>query len=214
MKENVQVKVCGLTRAGDVAAAREFGAAYAGFIAFPKSPRFIAAEHAHKLFAEAPEGGCVYVNVSPSTEELEAARETGFDFFQLHFDLGVSLATVAAWAGIVGPQRLWLAPRIPPGEDFPQMALEFADTLLLDAYSPDKYGGTGKVCDWNTFRDLRDQYAHKHWVLSGGLRPENVAEALQVTGATAVDVSSGVEEAPGIKSAAKMKAFFEAVHAA
>lgn len=195
----VTVKVCGLTREEDIAAALSLGADFIGINLYEPSPRSVSPARARELLDAIPEGKRVLVDVSPSTDQLTGFRDLGFDAFQIHFDLEVGLGTVAAWSGIAGRENLWLAPRIPPGERFPEMALEFADTLLFDAFSKSAYGGTGRTADWQEFRRLSEQHPAHTWILSGGLNPDNAIDAVSASGSTFIDVNSGVESSPGIK---------------
>ena len=211
---NTQVKICGITRKEDARLALDLGADYLGINLYPKSPRSVPRSDLEALLNYVPAGKRVFVDVSTATDELEDYLQYFGDAYQLYFDLDVAIATVAAWSGIVGRERLWLAPRVPPGEEyFPQIIMEFADTVLLDAYRPDKYGGTGETANWQQFLDWSTLYSHKRWALAGGLRPENVRQALAETDAAMVDVASGVEAQPGIKDPVKMEAFFGAVRA-
>lgn len=207
----VRIKVCGLTREGDVADALHLGADYCGFIVYPKSPRSVSLERAAELANAVPVGKRVMVDVETSTEDLERARDMGFDYFQIHCSLDVGLATLAAWSGIVGKKRLWIAPRIPPTEPFPTAVLEFADTVLLDTYSKTQAGGTGKTGDWARYAKLSKDYPATNWILAGGLTPDNVVEALAETGTHHLDINSGVESAPGIKDKAKLEAVFQSL---
>jgi len=151
------------------------------------------------------------VDVNTAAHDLEDWADLGFDYFQIHCDFDIDWATIASWSGIVGRERLWLAPKIPPGEAFPQAILEFTDTVLIDAFHPNHYGGSGKTGDWNQFAEWTTLYAHKRFILAGGLKPENVAVAVAHSGAETVDVASGVEAGPGQKDPARLKAFFEAL---
>jgi phosphoribosylanthranilate isomerase len=209
-----QIKVCGITRPEDAQRALALGADYIGVIVYAKSPRRVALEAVSELLEAIPPGKRVLVDVSTPTDQLETYRDLGFDHYQIHFDLEVSIATVAAWAGLAGPGGLWLAPRIPPSEAyFPQVLMEFADTILCDSYSKSAFGGTGHTGDWQRFSDWTLLYQHKNWILAGGLHPGNIREALRVTGADIVDVNSGVESAPGLKDGERLKRFFEEVRA-
>jgi phosphoribosylanthranilate isomerase len=208
MYRPVQIKVCGLTREQDVDLALSLGADYFGFILYPKSPRGLSLERARELAARVPVGKRVMVDVETGSEELEHARDAGFDYFQIHAGLQVGLATLATWSGLVGRERLWLAPRVAPADPFPEATLEFADSILVDTFAKDQVGGTGKVGDWHRFSQWQQSYPQTHWILAGGLSPENVNEAAAATGATHLDLNSGVESAPGIKDAAKLREVF------
>ena len=209
-----KVKICGLTRPEDVEAAVEEGADFCGFIRYAKSPRFVADGQLRDLLRRVPEGRRVLVDVAPSVPLLAAHRRWGFDSFQIHFSVDFPLATISAWAHAVGPDRLWLAPRLPPEiSRFPQGLLPHAGTFVVDAYAPGLYGGSGKTADWERFKDGQVLYQHKRWVLAGGLNPANVGQALRETGARFIDASSGVESIPGTKDHQRLRAFFSALPA-
>ncbi|TVP80267.1 MAG: phosphoribosylanthranilate isomerase [Puniceicoccaceae bacterium] len=209
MYRRVQIKICGLTREADVDLALSLGADYFGFIVYPKSPRGLSLERAAELAQRVPRGKRVLVDVETGTQELERYREAGFDFFQIHCGLQVGLATLAAWSGLVGADRLWLAPRVAPEDDFPLATLEFAQTLLVDTYVPGQVGGTGVVGDWGRFSELSAAHPLTKWILAGGLGPANVLQALSQTAADHLDINSGVESAPGIKDPAKLREVFQ-----
>jgi phosphoribosylanthranilate isomerase len=204
----VAIKICGLTREADVDLALELGADFCGFIVYPKSPRAISLERAVALAGRVPEGRRVLVDVETGTDELERRRDDGFDFFQIHAGLNVGLASLAGWSGLVGRERLWMAPHLRPEDPFPEMLFEFADTVLLDTYREDQVGGTGKIGDWAGFAELKQGYPATNWILAGGLNPGNVLEAIAATGAEHVDLSSGVESEPGIKNPEKLRKLF------
>jgi phosphoribosylanthranilate isomerase len=109
---------------------------------------------------------------------------------------------------------MWLAPRIPPGRELDLAFLPLADFFLMDTFDPHHVGGSGKTGDWLNFKRLMSLYQKVGWILAGGLNPDNVAEAVQTSGAKRVDVNSGIESAPGVKDHAKMKAFFDNLAAA
>lgn len=208
MYRPVEVKICGLTREEDVDLALELGANFCGFIVYPKSPRGLSLERAVELSRRVPEGKRVLVDVETGTEELERYRDAGFDFFQIHAGLQVGLASLAAWSGLVGRERLWIAPRLAPDDAFPESVLEFADTVLMDTYHKNQVGGTGETGDWTGFADLKQRYPETNWVLAGGLNPENVLDAIASTGAERLDLNSGVESEPGIKNPEKLRELF------
>lgn len=210
MSYRPKVKICGITRAEDIERALALGADYIGIILYEASPRAVPLAQVPELLGLIPEGKRVLVDVATPTDVLAEYRNLAFDFYQIHFDLDIAIASVAAWAGLVGRERLWMAPRVPPQEAyFPQIIMEFADTVLVDTYSKEKHGGTGKVGDWQRFLDWNALYQHKHWVLSGGLGPENIAEALETCAPEIVDLSSGVESEPGIKDHDRLQILFE-----
>lgn len=202
------VKICGLTRPEDAHLAALLGADFLGTILYANSPRAVPSEQLDDLLAAIPGGKRVMVDVNPASDELEHKADRGFDCFQIHCDVDTPVVSVATWAGIVGRERLWLAPRIPPGEPFPQAALEFADTFLIDTYSKTSHGGTGRTGDWERFAQWQLMYPHKRLILSGGLNAQNIPDALAATQATTIDLSSSLESSPGIKDPAKLRELF------
>jgi len=210
---STQVKVCGITRPEDARLALSLGADYIGLIVYPKSPRAVPVERIPGLLEVIPPGRRVLVDVATPPSQLEAYRDLGFDHYQIHFDLNTALAEISDWSEIAGANGLWAAPRIPDGETlFPQILMEFADTIVLDAYSKTAYGGTGLAGqNWQRFLDFSILYQHKRWILAGGLAPDNVLEALRFTQAATIDINSGVEAAPGIKDRELLEDVFSRV---
>lgn len=208
-----QVKVCGITRIEDAESAISLGAKYIGINAYPKSPRSVPIDQMAELLEVIPPGKRVVIDVAPDLDLLKQYKELGFDRFQFHFDLNIPVATIAAWSELVGSEALWLAPRIPESiQLFPQILMEFAETILLDAFDKNAYGGTGlSGQNWQRFLDCTILYQHKRWILAGGLSPDNVVEALDFTQAETIDLSSGVESEPGIKDIDKLKNLFSLV---
>ena len=202
---SLRLKVCGLTTAEDAVAAAGIGADFLGFILYPKSPRYLPLERFADLKPQLPALPKVAVMVSPSAEELETALGAGFDFVQIHFP-ATDADVVGGASARVGAARLWLAPKLPPEAELDAALLPLADTWLLDAYRADSFGGTGRTGDWAKFRRYSEGHPEKHWVLAGGLSPENAAAAVAATGTRAIDVNSGVELAPGRKDATKLAA--------
>ena len=188
--------------------ALELGADFCGFIVYPKSARGLTLERAAELARRVPEGKRVLVDVESGTDELERRRDAGFDYFQIHAGLDVGLASLAGWSGLVSSERLWIAPRLKPGDTFPQAVLNFADTVLLDTYHPNQVGGTGETGDWGAFAELKLMHARTNWILAGGLTPSNVMDAIAATGPERIDISSGVESEPGIKNPEKLRELF------
>jgi phosphoribosylanthranilate isomerase len=207
------VKVCGITRARDGAAALEAGASHIGFILYEQSPRAITLEQVGALMAALPlpVEKPVAVEVNPDPERLAGMATVGFARYQLHFPHDLPRERIAEWAEIVGRENLWLAPKLPPDQPFPENLLEFAEAFLIDAFAEDAYGGTGHTADWSRFAGLKERFPEKKWILAGGLSPDNVVEAIAATGAGHIDANSGVESAPGIKDPEKIKALFKAL---
>ena len=213
MINGIQLKICGITRSVDAEAATLIGADFLGFILYPKSPRFVSMAAFEDLKPRLPQSRKVAVMVRPTIDGLATARDAGFDFFQLHFDPDDDQSLIETWGGIVAPDRLWLAPRLAPNQAFPDWLLPLADTFLIDTFRKDSFGGSGETGDWDRFRDLQAAHPGKNWVLAGGLVPDNIAEALVRTGAKTVDLSSGVERAPGVKDSKKLEALALAMRA-
>jgi phosphoribosylanthranilate isomerase len=206
------LKVCGLTRAADAALAAELGADYLGFILHPASPRALTLEAYATLSQSLPKGPRrVAVMVEPSLDDLDWAQEAGFDRFQIHARHDLELARVAAWSEAVGVRDLWLAPKRPPGASFPHEWLRLADTFLVDTYHAAGFGGSGLTGDWAAFAGLTEAHPQKTWVLAGGLSPANIQEAVTSSHARFVDANSGLETAPGLKDADKLRAFAAAL---
>lgn len=214
MINGIHLKVCGQTRAEDAAVAAEIGADYLGFIFYPASPRYLALEVYKELAPRLPEGPRrVAVMVAPTTEELAAVIAAGFDLFQIHFARTTAFDVVQGWSLQAGAHRLWLAPKLPPGEDVPTDWLPLAASFLLDTFHASGFGGSGKTGDWTKFAAHQERHPQNTWILAGGLNPENVAEAIARSGARFVDVNSGVESRPGVKDHAKLRRLAEVLAA-
>ncbi|MEX1660406.1 phosphoribosylanthranilate isomerase [Thioclava sp. 15-R06ZXC-3] len=209
----VRVKICGLRNAQDVAAATQAGARYLGFVFFPKSPRHVEIAQARNLAIEVPPGVAkVALVVNATDAELDAiCAAVPLDMVQLHgSESPARVAEIRARFGLPVMKAVGVAET----GDLSKIA-EYeavADQILVDAKAPKGAalpGGNGLAFDW---RLIAGREWAKPWMLAGGLTPENVAEAIRLTGARQVDVSSGVESAPGVKDAARIRAFLEAAH--
>jgi phosphoribosylanthranilate isomerase len=212
MIDGVRIKVCGLTSLVDAEFADRCGVDCLGFILYPKSPRYLSLESFRAMAKRLPERRKVAVSVEPTAIELKEMDAAGFDFFQIHFRLDLPVENVTAWSKIVGAERLWLAPKLPPDVDVPAALLPLAKFFLLDTFHADKFGGTGATGDWAKFARHQQAHPDRVWILSGGLTPENIGEALRASGARFVDVNSGVESAPGVKDQEKLKRFVVRLH--
>ncbi len=214
MTTDIRVKVCGLSTLQDLDCVARSGAAYAGFVFFPKSPRNVSVETAAGLAARAPVGLCkVALTVNASDAALDALTcAVPLDMLQLHGkETPARVAEVKARYGLPVMKAIGVA----EAEDLTQIDdySQVADQLLIDAKPPkgaDLPGGNGLAFDWRLLAGRK--YWRKPWMLAGGLTAENVAEAIRMTGARQVDVSSGVESAPGQKDAGKVAAFVSAAH--
>lgn len=209
------IKICGLTRATDMAAALDAGADRVGFVLAPGSPRTISIAQAAELAARARgRAHTVAVLVNPTDEELMAVtQDMRPDFLQLHGrETTERVAQVRRQftTPVIKALGIANADDVIGAQDFQQTA----DELLLDAKPPknaDRAGGFGQAFDWSL---LRNAEIRLPWLLAGGLNPQNVAGAIAATNAPFVDVSSGVETAPGLKDAHKIKAFIANVRGA
>lgn len=211
---DIRVKICGLRTPADVAAVARAGAAYAGFVFFAKSPRNVTLPEARLAALAAPPGlAKVALTVDADDATLDAIVEAvPLDMLQLHgHETPDRVAQVRARYGLPVMKAIGLADE----SDLPAI-FEFstvADQILIDAKPPrgaDLPGGNGLAFDW---RLLAGRRWLRPWMLAGGLTAENVAEAVRLTGARQVDVSSGVESAPGVKDAARIAAFVAAANA-
>ncbi|MCG5242006.1 phosphoribosylanthranilate isomerase [Azospirillum doebereinerae] len=208
----VLTKICGLSEPESLRAAVTGGARYVGFVFYPPSPRAVAPALAADLARLVPTGiRSVGLFVDPDDEFLEhVVGQVPLDLIQLHGkETPRRVAEIKARYGM----PVMKAVKIGGPEDLAAAleAAETADRLLFDAKPPAKVaalpGGNGIAFDWTLLAGRRWP---KPWMLSGGLTPENVAEAVRVTGATEIDVSSGVEDRPGHKDPALVRAFLDA----
>ena len=199
-----RVKICGITRPEDALLAAELGAFAVGFVFWPGSPRYIDPRAARAIVNALPEAVLkvgVFVN-QPAGHVRFVARTAGLTTVQLHgtesvaFALGVGMPVFKAV-----PVR-------------PAFALEALDaipagiTVLLDAFDPATHGGTGRTIDWTLAASAADR---RPIVLAGGLNPSNIPDAIRQVRPFAVDLSSGVESAPGVKDPARLRDLFEAL---
>jgi len=215
MTSDIRVKICGLREAADVRAAAAAGAAYVGFVFFAKSPRNLAVDAAAALALEVPEGICkVALTVDADEATLDQLIEAvPLDMLQLHGrESPDRVAAVRARYGLPVMKAVGVAGE----EDLSQIDLyaQVADQLLIDAKPPrgaDLPGGNGLAFDWRLLAGRK--YWQRPWMLAGGLTPQNVGEAIRLTGARQVDVSSGVERAPGVKDAGLIEAFIRSAQA-
>ncbi|SMX44413.1 phosphoribosylanthranilate isomerase [Octadecabacter ascidiaceicola] len=212
MPNDIRVKICGLRTAADVDAAASAGATYVGFVFFPKSPRNISIEDAAALAVDVPLGVAKVALVVNADDALLDAITSAvpLDMLQLHgSETPERVAEVKARYGLPVMKAVGIA----DASDLPAIDTYavVADQLLIDAKPPKDAplpGGNGLAFDWTLLADRK--YWTVPWVLAGGLTPDNVAEAVRRTGATQVDVSSGVEGTVGVKDAGLIQAFVRA----
>ncbi|MBI5397818.1 MAG: phosphoribosylanthranilate isomerase [Verrucomicrobia bacterium] len=224
------IKICGITNKADAFAAVEAGADALGFVLWPQSKRYVAVEAAARIVEMLPASiARVAVLVNPSREEVEQLLASGaFNTLQFHGDETSEFC--AAWCG---QAKVWKAFRVAGSGDIPvadsaiknaatflsplpvippMAGYSVVDAVLLDSYSPASRGGTGKTFDWSLAREAKR--FGRPVILSGGLTPANVREAVRVAQPDGVDVSSGVEMAPGRKDHEKVREFIRNAKAA
>jgi phosphoribosylanthranilate isomerase len=210
MSTDIRVKICGLTAAADVAAAVAAGAAYVGFVFFEKSPRHVTVDAARTLALDVPPGVAkVALTVNADNAALDALTDrVPLDMLQLHGEESPArVAEIRARYGLPVMKAIGVA----EASDLAQIEryAGVADQLLIDAKPPPdatRPGGNALAFDW---RLIEGQDWPLPWLLAGGLTPDNVAQAVARTGAKQLDVSSGVERAPGVKDAKLIRSFIE-----
>jgi phosphoribosylanthranilate isomerase len=196
----VKVKICGVTRVEDALAAVRLGADALGFNFWPRSKRYLPPAEARAIVRRLPPFvTAVGVFVDPSRDEvLRALGESGVGAVQLHGDEPPALCASL-------PVPVLKGIRLEGPRSLPQLASYEVQGFLLDAPSAG-YGGSGTTCDWTLAAEVARELPV---ILAGGLGPENVADAIRAVRPWAVDVASGVESAPGVKDAARMRLFLE-----
>jgi len=199
------VKICGITRVQDAQLAVELGATALGFIFWPRSPRYIAPAQAREIVQQLPTtvtkvGVFVDEPIELVTQMLDFA---GLDMGQLHG------AESPEYCRQLGQTRTIKAVAMKNGA--PPALGDFDDDvlILLDAHDPTQYGGTGRTIDWDAARQIAGA---RKTILSGGLNAANIRAAINSVQPYGVDVSSGVESAPGVKDEVRLKSFFEALN--
>jgi len=207
---STRFKICGITGLDDAQLAVDAGAWAVGMILWEGSPRrasFAAAERIAASLRRRAEVCGVFVNAHLD-EVVEVVDGTGLTMVQLHGDEGPAYcAEVARRTGA----KVVKARRVRTGADVAGLAAFHTAYHLLDAYQPDRWGGTGQTFDWELVAARRTDVPV---ILSGGLTHENVAEAIEATRPFAVDVASGTEARPGVKDPDRLRRFAAAVHAA
>jgi phosphoribosylanthranilate isomerase len=203
-----RIKICGITNLEDARLAAELGAQALGFIFYPKSPRSIKPEAARQIIAQLPPlvlSVGVFVNEAAALV-LEVAEMVRLDWVQLHGEEPPEYCRFLY-------RNVMKAIRVQDQSSLEQMQRYQGSVraFLLDTQTSGQKGGTGESFDWSLARQARE---YGPVVLAGGLRPENVAAAIQEASPLAVDVASGVEASPGKKDPARLRAFFQAVAAA
>jgi phosphoribosylanthranilate isomerase len=213
-----QIKICGITNVADAEAAVAAGADAIGLNFYAPSPRSVTRAAAADIAKVVGDRVCkvgVFVN-APVDEIIATSDELGLELIQLHGEEQPDVLRKFAPRPVmkafrIGPYgllplRAWL-------EDCTSISL-FPQSVLIDAFQPAKFGGTGVVADWSKAAAYVRTPSVPPLVLAGGLTPENVAEAIHAVRPAAIDTASGVESAPGVKDAAKMRAFVAAARQA
>jgi phosphoribosylanthranilate isomerase len=202
--EKVRVKICGIRTIEEAECAVEAGADMLGFNFWPASPRYIQPEAAKSIIDRLPSGvSSIGVFVNERTERiLTIYRELGLSAIQLHGDESPEECKTLSSLSVIK------AMRVGDGFSVERIREYGVDMVLLDASLKGNYGGTGQTFDWSVAARAK---AYAKIILAGGLRSENVEEAIRIAGPYAVDVCSGVEAAPGRKDFAKMRDFIRIV---
>lgn len=197
----VKVKICGVTNYEDAAAAVDMGADLLGFNFYPKSPRYVSVEKAVEIINKLPafiDIAGVFVN-APLEQIREVMSTCQLNWVQLHGDEDPEFCQSFVSLNV----RTIKALRVKEQKDIRQAERYFTDAILLDAFDPEKYGGTGITFDWNIIGHIG-----KRIFLAGGINPDNVVSAVEL-GVYGIDICSGVESEPGKKDHKKMKKLFD-----
>jgi phosphoribosylanthranilate isomerase len=199
----VKVKICGITNYEDAVAAADMGADMLGFNFYPKSPRYLTPETAEKIINRLPGFvDIVGLFVNDPFERIEQViDQCRLDWVQFHGDEPPEFTEQFNTFNV----RTIKAMRVKDKNDIRQAEKYFTDVILLDAFDPKKYGGTGLVFDWNIIGNIS-----KRVFLAGGITAENVAKAVNL-GIYGIDVCSGIESKPGKKDHAKMRKLFDKI---
>lgn len=208
----MRIKICGLTQADQAVAIATMGASVLGFICVKKSPRYVTPNTIRSITKALPPIDRVGVFANAPLNIIEQTVTTGqLNGVQLH---GQESPEQCQHLRAALPQiELIKALRIRHPQDLEQVQAytPYVDTFLLDAYHPQQLGGTGHTLDWETLQTFQPE---RPWFLAGGLRPDNVAKALSLLSPDGIDLSSGVEIAPGNKDLTKVAQLLETVKTA
>ncbi len=197
----VKVKICGITTYEDARAAIDMGADLLGFNFYPGSSRYISPEDAARIIDKLPAfTDIVGVFVNAELDEImETADRCQLDWVQLHGDEEPAFCKEFLNHNV----KIMKAIRVKKQKDVDKAEEYFTDAILLDAFDPSKYGGTGLTFDWNIIGHI-----NKRVFLAGGINPDNAAKAVKL-GVYGIDVCSGIESEPGRKDKKKMKQLFD-----
>jgi len=202
--QNPGLKICGITKKDQALEIAHLGVDALGFIFYPKSPRFIDPDDARKIIQVLPPFvKTVGVFVDESFDQIiKSVRQSSVDLVQLHG------SETPEYCNHLSKARVPWIKAFRVNDDFDSGVLKKypGKHFLLDAWSDDAYGGTGKTIDWDKIKPL---FQDNHLILAGGINPENVKLAINTTHPYGIDVSSGVEKSPGDKSLSKVKALIK-----
>ena len=204
----MRVKICGITKPIQGKTIASLGATALGFICVKASPRYVTPEQIKAVIDQLPQQiDKIGVFANSSQEEIaQTVAESGLTGVQLHGDESIEFCQQLR--EILPKVEIIKALRIKNADDFDKAKTytTYVDTLLLDAYHPQQLGGTGKTLNWDTLQQFDPDCP---WFLAGGLTPKNILEALDKVKPSGIDLSSGVETAPGDKDLDKVKDLFE-----
>lgn len=197
----VKVKICGITNLEDAVAAMDMGADLLGLNFYPKSPRYVTVEQAAEIVSELPgfiDVAGVFVNAS--FEQIqETISKCQLNWVQLHGDEDPEFCRSLLSLNV----KTMKAVRVKDRSDIKKAEGYFTDAILLDAFHPERYGGTGLTFDWNIVGHMG-----KRVFLAGGINPDNAAAAIEL-GVYGIDICSGIEAEPGKKNHEKMRQLFD-----
>jgi phosphoribosylanthranilate isomerase len=197
----VKVKICGITNVEDALAAIEMGADLIGFNFYPQSKRYVTPDQARAIIDKLPtfvDIAGIFVNAAG--EHVRAvAKMCSLNWVQLHGDETPEYCEALRWISA----KVIKAIRVKDVADIERANDYYTDAILLDAFHPEEYGGTGQKFDWNLVRRLQTRV-----FLAGGITPENAVEAVEV-GVYGIDICSGIESSPGKKDHEKMQKLFD-----
>jgi len=203
------IKICGICSKSDLDQICALGPDAIGFVFWPKSKRFVRPEQVASWCSYIPETiKKVGVFVEPDPDEVEnIARECELDIIQIHLRSNDWKMDRPLFQGL----EIWLSPRMDEGVEASTLQAVNPEpfALLADSFDPKLIGGTGEVGNWDAAMEMKN-YLGKPLILAGGLRPDNVAQAIATVQPWGVDISSGVEKEPGVKDIQKVQAFISA----
>ena len=209
-----RVKICGITSVDDAQLAAGAGADAVGLNFYASSPRAVTLETARRIVSVLPAGVCkvgLFVN-APAAEVMHVFDDLALDLIQLHGDEPPEYLVELQGRPVVRAFRLG-ADGVGPIAEYLVRTSAAGRTprmILVDAYHPDRFGGTGQVADWELLATHRERLGGLPLILAGGLTPDNVAAAIEAVRPDAVDTSSGVESSPGKKDPLLLRRFVAA----